>query len=140
MMTNNQSTHFEALTLGQLAQLIREGQYPHLFITGHVHADGDCIGACLGMHRLLKQMGIHSRVVLSDCPSTYHYLIREGEIETHYEAGGAIGAMVIVMDNGDPHRTNVGDRILEDATTVVNIDHHISNTLYGDYVYVTERS
>lgn len=124
------------MKLNDIYEIIIREKYSHIVITGHIHADGDCIGACLSMRRLLMKMGIYSQVVLTDCPSTYDYLLLPDEVVSEVSKVD----LLIVCDNGDPLRVNAGHELIGQADCVINIDHHISNTHYGNYNQVIDIS
>ena len=57
------------MTIEQIKSWI--GDYSAVYITGHVHPDGDCIGAALGLQELLAVHGVAAKVMLETPPDTY---------------------------------------------------------------------
>lgn len=116
-------------------------EYKHVFLTGHIHPDGDCIGATLAMQKLLFAYDVHTKVVYESKPSLYDYL--EGYESSYlYEEFRAYMEkediqegeyVLIVMDSGDITRIEPIQDIFEKAAVTCNIDHHISNDKYGMY-------
>jgi len=51
----------------KLSQLIEDAQkVNYIYIAGHIHPDGDCIGSSLGMVQLLENAGIKAKVLLME--------------------------------------------------------------------------
>lgn len=126
-----------------LKRLPREQE---ILITGHVHPDGDCIGSTLALSLILKEYGYHTRVILEERSMIYSFLPEFNSIYT-YEEFEAIKDKVltgayamIVLDSGDLSRIEPLRTIFEQATFKVDIDHHESNTFFGDLNIVDVRS
>lgn len=104
-----------------------------IYIVGHVNPDGDCVGATLALAMLLNKRGFSAKVLLKDIPSTYNFLpVNDWVIEQEPDEIG----LIIVLDSGDATRLGDFESCIEKAKTVVNIDHHISNTNFGHYNHV----
>lgn len=102
-----------------------------LAVLGHIRPDGDCIGSQVGLARVLMAMGedaicynhhevpLNCRKFLGDTP----FLRDEPVVETN--------RLAISVDAAD--RGRLGP-VLQEAFPSIqcNIDHHISNTRYGD--------
>jgi len=112
-----------------------------VYITGHVHPDGDCVGATLGLYHLLKSQ-LNVKVILQERPDTYSYLsgldnvITYDELETVLKWKQELSYSLIVMDSGDLTRIEPIKEIFEQASVTLNIDHHESNTRFAAYNYV----
>ena len=99
-------------------------------ILPHVSADGDAIGSCAAMAEFVKSIGaravvyteenVEKRLEFIGC----EYVRFDGEYAEH--------DLCIVLDCGDEKR--IGERIAvkNRAKTVINIDHHKTNTYFGD--------
>ncbi|WP_339366024.1 DHH family phosphoesterase, partial [Vallitalea maricola] len=48
--------------------------------------------------------------------------------------------VVILLDCGDKERLGAYSEIFDKASVTINIDHHISNTKFADYNYVSDVS
>lgn len=104
-----------------------------VYLAGHVHPDGDCVGSTLGLAMLLKNAGIQSKVLLRDIPSTFSFLpIDEWVMESIPKEVG----LLIVMDCGDLERIGDFEVCAHRAQMVINIDHHASNTMLGTHNFV----
>jgi phosphoesterase RecJ-like protein len=105
----------------------------HLLIASHKDPDGDAIGsllaAGLAMNRLGKRTTLYNE---STIPAVYRFLPDIDTIEARIDEAGAVDA-ALILDCSDPDR--VGDGllpVLERAPVVINIDHHSTNTRFGD--------
>lgn len=108
-------------------------QEPELVVTGHVIPDGDCIGSMVALYLGLAVLGKEVVAVIEDkLPETYRYLkgfnsIRRPEMVERWPA------TVIYLDCSDPERVGVKTlSCLKNCETVINIDHHPSNTFFGN--------
>ena len=97
-------------------------------LTSHVRPDGDAIGSQLAMAYALRHLGKDVRVVNRDpAPPPLLVFPGVGDIEVA-ERTDDPGDCVIVMECGDLTRTGVAGL---DRGFVINIDHHLGNTMYG---------
>ncbi len=118
----------------------------HVYITGHVHPDGDCIGAALGLNQLLKKENYDTTLLLQERPEVYEYLSGFRSIKTYAEMKAGFPEMTrnnysfIVLDSGDLTRIEPVRSLFDSAARTVNIDHHDSNTLFADYNHVDAKA
>lgn len=116
----------EPPVVAEICQLLRRER--RFLIVGHGRPDGDCLGSCLGLYGLLRNMGKEVRFftpgpiqdIFSFLPwigetLTAHPAIREGEI-------------IVYVDCGDPERV---DDVFAPQGFIINIDHHLSNAYFG---------
>ncbi len=107
-------------------------------VVGHVRPDGDCIGSQLGLTLALRNLG--KKVVCwnqDPLPQKYRFLDPEGIIQPPRR--GMKFDCVIATDCASFERLgNVGPFIAR-RKPLINIDHHESNTLYGDLNWVSAR-
>ena len=111
------------------ARIVEEIHRRHRFVlSSHERPDGDAIGSQMAMALALKELGKEVRVVNKDLalpPILTLPNVREIEIaDSVTDAGDA----VIVMECSDLSRTGVSGL---DKGFVINIDHHLGNTMYG---------
>ncbi len=109
-----------------------EGKHD-IWITGHVYPDGDCIGAALGLAMVLEKAGVPVKVTLRDIPDNMRYLPVDKYV---LEDVPAKPELLIIVDSGDEKRLGHMNESFETAAVTVNIDHHTSNSCYGDYSHV----
>lgn len=107
-----------------------------VLLVGHVSADGDSLGSCLGLWHLLKEQGVSAHVVsVEKVPARYGFLPNAGAVITETKDFPAFWDTVVVMDCGDFRRTGLPETFLrrEDQSgsargvLLINIDHHQSN-------------
>lgn len=113
----------------------------NILITAHKNPDGDAVGAGLALYLSLKALGKKVRFVLQDkIPDTTLFLEGSEEIE-QYQAGMDLTAssLIVFVDCATRDRAGIMDNISSKIKTI-NIDHHLSNPLYGDYSLVSTGS
>jgi phosphoesterase RecJ-like protein len=105
-----------------------------LLITSHVSPDGDAVGSSLAMARLLRGIGKSTLVWLRDeVPAVYRHL--PGAERIHVGSQPPAGYpgdfdTVVVMECPSLERTGLEKELR--GPRILNIDHHLGNTLYGD--------
>ncbi len=95
----------------------------------HKDADGDTLGSALALAQTLEPLG-KSVPVLSSPPVPDAWTFLPG-IERVNRDPVEPGVPVFLFDSGDPSRAGENTAMVEAARTVVNIDHHVTNTLFG---------
>src|SRR4029077_2049889 len=116
----------DVLVRARIADEIRQRR--RFVISSHVRPDGDAIGSQLAMAYALEYLGKDVRVVNRDeAPAPLATFPGVERIEIAEQVGDP-GDAVIVMECGDLKRTGVGGF---DRGFVINIDHHLDNTMYG---------
>ncbi|MFC2046509.1 bifunctional oligoribonuclease/PAP phosphatase NrnA [Chloroflexota bacterium] len=103
-------------------------------VVSHVAPDGDAIGSLLGLGWLLRAQGKEPSLTCEDpVPDIYRWLPGSEEI---LPRGRGSYDLVISLDCSDPRR--MGDVFEEDAAqgTLINVDHHVTNTQYGSVNWV----
>lgn len=107
------------MTIKQIKEWVKD--YKNIYITGHVHPDGDCIGAALGLKGLLADHGIEATIMLETPPEVYSFLSHYDEIITENPAEVDV---LFVVDCNDKSRFTPFLESYEKAKVVINIDHH----------------
>ena len=100
-------------------------------LTTHENPDGDGLGAQSALYVALKKLGKTVRIVNHDgLPQKFDYLA----FKDAYHKSDVIPdhQVCFVMDAGD--FTRIRENVKrEEFKILVNVDHHYSNNLYGDY-------
>lgn len=99
-------------------------------ILSHIMPDGDCVGSSLALYTAFINAGKKARYILDDSiPVKYGFLKNSDKAENpgEYEKFDA----VIALDCGDEERLGTCSKYLK-GNFVINIDHHISNTEFGN--------
>ena len=102
----------------------------------HNNPDGDAIGSTLAMYHTFKKLGKEVDIVINKPPKRFNFLkgfqdIKEDSTKDYDTA--------IILDTANIDRVNDPSDILNKVKRKYVIDHHISNTKYGDENLVEER-
>lgn len=111
----------------------------HTFcVVGHVRPDGDCIGSQLGLSLALKNEGKKVWCWNEDgVPQKYRFLDPERIMQR--PKMGLKFDCVITTDAASLERLGKAGSCVNDRGMLINIDHHESNTRYGDLNWVSAR-
>jgi len=108
-------------------------------ITAHMNLEGDALGSELATYILLKKL--KKRVVIYNndlIPGIYKFLPFSRAIKN--SIGEDKFDVAMVLDCSDVSRTGAVKDALSKAGCIINIDHHISNTNFGDINWVEPSS
>ncbi len=120
-----------ATRLAEVAALLRGARQPVLFC--HRSPDGDTVGAALGLARALRHLGQEPAVVCADpLPPSLHFLPGSATIATAVPDDPDLLVTVDVSDLGLLGDVRADLERLRPGRTLLNIDHHASDTEYGD--------
>ncbi|MBU2102504.1 MAG: bifunctional oligoribonuclease/PAP phosphatase NrnA [Candidatus Omnitrophota bacterium] len=104
-------------------------------ITAHVGLEGDALGSELAVYLLLKRLGKQVMICNQDhTPSPYRFLPHVRSIKN--DVAGKRFNVAMVLDCSDSSRAGRVKDALDDVPYIINIDHHISNTMFGDLNWV----
>lgn len=120
------------MTLDDILEQINKAE--KIVILTHENPDGDAMGSSLAMYHALKAYGKNPDIIIPDYPRIFNFLPGTNEIKTdsdieHYDLAISLDCATIKMLNGF-------SKYFEDAKSKVSIDHHSTNTMFGDYNYV----
>jgi phosphoesterase RecJ-like protein len=119
--------------IGRVCAEIRRGH--RFLITSHARPDGDSIGSQLALALTLDRLGKTAKIVNRDSvPQPYLAFPGAGRIEVAEAVAGEFDAL-FVMECGDLLRPGVAGL---DRYRIVNIDHHVGNTGFGDIRWFDE--
>lgn len=125
------------MTLDNILEKIKEAK--SIVILTHENPDGDAVGSALAMYTALEQMGKKEvDVIIPVYPKAYTFLpnvdkVKKQGREEEYDLAIALDSATIKMLNGWAN-------YFETAKNRVVIDHHSTNTMYGDLNYVNPDS
>lgn len=126
-------------SLAQIAQVLKDRD--QFLLVAHSIPDGDCIGSLLGLYLGLKSIGKRARMFMQDpVPAIYGYLPGADQVLGPSQVGQP-ETNLIYLDCSDQER--VGETaavILAGGHYTINIDHHQSNTRFGDLNHVDEKT
>jgi phosphoesterase RecJ-like protein len=107
-------------------------------VAGHVRPDGDCIGSQLGLTLALRKLGKDVHCWNEDTvPRKYAFLDPDHLLQKP-KAGRAFD-LVIANDCASFDRLGAVGPGVAGRKLLVNIDHHPSNTRYGDVNWISAR-
>lgn len=123
------------MTPEALAEKLKEQESAVIFC--HMRPDGDAIGAAMGLKRLLEGCGVRCSVACeSAIPEKFKFL---PGTEAFSAPPDTEAAAFIAVDSSDENRLGRYGELFSKAKKVkFNIDHHISNTRFGDYRYIED--
>lgn len=127
-------------TLNEFCKALKK--YDHFLLSCHVSPEGDAIGSILAMRSLLARLGKKTTVVCEDkfperlsCLSDKHW----NRVQDIKKPATAFKALV-VADCPTVERIGRVKDLLTPETVIFNIDHHVSNVLFGNYNYVLPKA
>jgi phosphoesterase RecJ-like protein len=122
--------------IDRILEALREHQ--SICIVGHLRPDGDCIGSQVGLGLALQNQGKQVTVWNQDAiPQKYKFLNPSGLFQKP-RSGQRFDA-VIATDCASFERLGKAGECVGDRKILINIDHHVSNTRYGDINWVSPR-
>ncbi len=111
-------------------------KYRNIAILGHVKPDGDCLASILSLKLALSYKGKRVRCFVdSKIPHTFQAIPHINEVEGLSGIRTSRFDLFIYLDTPVRDRTGELDKYVKDAT-IINIDHHESNTKFGDINWV----
>lgn len=106
--------------------------YKKFLISMHVNPDPDAIGSALALALYLKSIGKIVRVINeTPCPEWLNFMPRIDLYETANSKKKFIPEVVVILDCGEFERIGSVASFVMKETHVVNIDHHVTNTRFG---------
>lgn len=107
-------------------------------IVGHMRPDGDCIGSQMALALALRETGKKVTVWNEDAiPQKYKFLNVDGLYQK--PKPGQKFDCVIATDCASFERLGRVGKCVARRKLLINIDHHVSNTRYGDLNWVEPR-
>lgn len=127
----------DAYTARQIHDLVKKSRKPLLISDERI--DGDSLGASLAMLDYLKRLGRNPQVyVCEEVPEKYRFLPHADRCTTDSAVfDDAEIDLVISFDCSDAEYILKLTKRLPGRPPLVNIDHHATNTRYGDVNLVT---
>lgn len=115
----------------QLKKIVSENQ--RFMVCCHVSPDGDAIGSLLAVGAVLKKLDKQVEMVCTDgVPSVYEFFADQGLIRREIDWSFR-PEVLICVDCAERSRVAVQAEIWDrDDCYVVNIDHHVTNTNFGN--------
>ena len=123
------------VTLNDILSILQENE--SFIITTHINPDGDAIGSLLALGSFLEKMNKKVHLVIDD-DITASYKFLKGLDKIHKPAMELTADLLIVLDASDLDR--IGNVKNVTNSKILNIDHHISNANFADYLYLDPKA
>ena len=120
------------MTLDNIFEEIKKAE--KIVILTHENPDGDAIGSSLAMYKALVKMGKAPDLIIPEFPRVFNFLPEADKIKKvgsnePYDLAIALDVAALKMLNG-------WSNYFETAKIKIVIDHHGTNTMYGDINFV----
>ena len=104
-----------------------------ILVITHINPDGDAISSLTAMGLALRQLGKEPTLVSDDgCPARFDYLPLADKIQKYVDAHREYD-LIVALDCGDMSRMGKAYADLPEPTApILNIDHHVTNTRFGE--------
>ena len=122
----------------ELAQMIETAD--KIAIIGHIRPDGDCIGSNLAMYNYITDNYPDKTVDVYDEPCSPTFKLLSGYRKIKHEPSGDRYDLAISIDVSEINRLGKFLDTYNSAISTVCIDHHISNTGFGDLCYIVPQA
>ena len=108
-------------------------QAKNILIVSHISPDGDNIGSSVAFFEYLKDLGKKAIIINEDSvPTKYQFLTKNINFKQFNETITNHFDTVIMLDIGEYNRCGVVSKLIGKDAKIINIDHHISNSGFGD--------
>lgn len=118
----------------KIGRALRENQ--RFAVLSHVRPDGDALGGQIALALSLQALGKTVRVWNEDGMLQKYSFLPKAEILTTPPSTPEDFDVAIALDTATQVRLGKAAEAVRSAKLWINIDHHPSNPLYGDLVYV----
>lgn len=107
-------------------------------IVSHIHADGDCLGAQLGLKMALEALGKTVTCYnAAGLPRAYAFMAGYDDVQP-LPKHNAWPDLMVAVDCGSLERIGISD--VPAHATIINIDHHAGNTRFGHLNWIDENA
>ena len=116
--------------MDQIINHIKEAN--HILLASHSDPDGDAVGSLLALGIAIGRRGQKTTIYnASPIPAVYRFLPSVERIVRHIKKASTYD-LALIMDCGNLPRIGEASTTVSQIPVVINIDHHISNTGFGD--------
>lgn len=111
-----------------------------IILIPHIKPDGDCLGSAFALYNGLLSTGKKVIVVLEEkIPKLYSFLPGKYILMNDFNCEDTCD-LAISIDSSDETRIDKRMCIFSNANRNINIDHHVTNTLYADINYIDDEA
>ena len=121
----------------QIGNFIKDND--NFLITSHFAPDGDNLGSCIAFHLMLTDLGKSSKIVNEDkLVDRFEFLLQDRTVFKQYSEMSVDKKYdnVIIVDTANIDRIGKVSELFSENVTIVNIDHHFTNTNFGAINFV----
>ena len=131
----SQSISKKNASLSTICQTLKK--MDNFLLASHVNPEGDAVASVLALDSMLRRLGKKTMIACEDVfPERLGCLPdKRWNQAKNVPAGRKFNALV-VADCPTLERIGAVNLLLSPETKIFNIDHHISNTLFGHYNYI----
>ena len=119
------------MTLDEILKEIKDAE--KIVILTHESPDGDAIGSSLAFKLMLEELGKNADVIIPEYPRLFNFLPESEQVKK--ESDLKKYDLAISVDCTGVKRL-AGKEYFENAKRTIVIDHHGSNSMFGDLNYV----
>ena len=105
-------------------------------IATHTFPDGDALGSLVAVYELMRSLKKNAFMICnSEIPYQYKFLPYNDKIKRNLDCIDLSNKryISICLDSADESRVNLNfKKLRENSKKIINIDHHLSNTNFGD--------
>lgn len=121
-------------TLAQIADVLRS--HLRFVVISHVRPDGDAIGCAVALAMTLREMGKEAQVWNDDGPLEKLRFLPGSDSVCRPPAAPEDFDVAIAVDTSTEPRLGESRKAVGAVKLWINLDHHISNTGFGDLVHI----
>lgn len=112
------------------------GAHSVLILT-HIRPDGDALGSSFGMRQFLREAGINAEVFLPEAPPERYRELCTGYIDRDKFNGFDRFDLILLLDCASFNRIGFAPDIKAvPPEKLLNVDHHVTNSITGKYNYI----
>lgn len=123
----------ESTAIEEMVEVLRKA--PKVALFSHVSPDGDCMGSMLAIGQALEKMGKEVTFYNPD-PVPRNLTFLPGSSRIRQKLPSYSTKTLMFVDCTDFQRVNLTISEIPEESTVLNLDHHISNQYFGHYNWV----
>jgi len=133
-----------AIKLVPIIEALKRGE--RFAVIAHIAPDGDTIGSCLALANFLMDHGKTAELYCHDVPPENLAFLQgiQGFIRPGNNGEGLAHSArydaVVCLDCSDRERLGDAAHLLERTSCTINVDHHGTNTMYGDINWVEPKA
>ncbi|HHY81068.1 MAG TPA: bifunctional oligoribonuclease/PAP phosphatase NrnA [Clostridiales bacterium] len=107
-------------------------QSERIALIAHIQPDGDTIGSCLALADILKAEGKSVDLYCQDNVPEALKFLQDSDQFLHCTGNEDAYDLAIAVDCSDKERMGTCSSVFDAGRHSINIDHHISNTMYAE--------